>query len=132
MADSACGHQALAFPPMDLVITGGPEEMAPNKDPLIMPPQNVSSRYGVAGYHGNHVIAGTQPAPVAAVSVAVTPMPAAQPAQGSGLARRADLVKHAMELGLKGSGTAAELAAAIAAREEWLALEAATKPESGV
>lgn len=126
--DSACGHQALTFPPLDFTITGGPEEMAENKEPAVVAPQNVASKYGTAGYRGNHIIAGgTRPTPT---SPAVAVASRVQPAPTAGLAARATLVKRAMELGLKGSGTTAELGKAIAAREEWLALEAATKSET--
>ena len=105
--------------------------MAPNQEPAVMPPQNVSSRYGVAGYRGSHVIAGTVPAATAASPAAVV-VAAPVPAKSAGLAARGELVKRAMVLGLKGSGSTAELTERIAAKEaELAAAEAAGSDRAG-
>jgi hypothetical protein len=96
--------------------------MAPNKapkEPVYMPGQGVSPKYGVAGYRGSHVIVGEPPK--GAPAVVATPKAEPHATAPASFEHRKELVRRAVELGLKGSGTNAEIEAAIATRESELA-----------
>ncbi len=62
-----------------------------------------------------------EPATASQGTVAAAPQADGQPGGAARPATREELVKRAMQLGLKGSGTTADLVAAIAAKEATLA-----------
>ena len=97
--------------------------MAMNRPPVRMAPQHVSRGIGVAGYRGEYGIDYVIEDPRTGAILPAEPAPdptSAQPGPDNGLVRR-KLAERARKLGLDGSGTVAELQAAIDAAERQLA-----------